>query len=392
MTTYAVSGLGMMGTAIAFDLLLFDLNSKVIGLEFDTYRIEKAKEKLHQFQERFIPILTDITSSNDPKKHPILDILKEYSVSTVFGAIDYKYNFFFSQICIYAQVNYLDLGGNPEVVHQQRKLNSEAEKANIVILPDCGLAPGLANIIAAQRMKHFESVDNCHIRVGGLPQNPKTILNYQQVFSIRGLTNEYLEDAIILHDSKKVVVPSLSDVEELIFPEPWGKLEAFQTSGGTSSLPDIYEGKIKHLTYKTIRFPGHYQFFKFLKDFELLSSDPCPNCPNTNPREIIEYYLEKNLPKNAPDAVLVRISINGIKNGKHIIEQLQLIDLADTHSGFSAMARTTAFPTSIIGQLITKGIISKKGVLMHELVVPEDEFTLELEKRNIKFVIEAKNF
>ena len=119
----------------------------------------------------------------------------------------------------------------------------------------------MANIIAASIIEKMSSVDECHIRVGGLPQNPKTILKYQQVFSIRGLTNEYLEDAIVIRDSKVTTVGGLTELEELTFPDPWGKLEAFQTSGGTSNLPQIYKGKIKELSYKTIRFPGHCQFF-----------------------------------------------------------------------------------------------------------------------------------
>ncbi|MHA2337100.1 MAG: saccharopine dehydrogenase family protein, partial [Candidatus Hodarchaeales archaeon] len=247
------------------------------------------------------------------------------------------------------------------------------------------LAPGMANVIAAQGMNQFDSLDSCHIRVGGLPQSPKTILNYQQVFSIRGLTNEYLEDAVVIRNGNIQKVASLTEIEKLSFPDPWGELESFQTSGGTSSLPELYQGKINELTYKTIRFHGHCQFFSFLKDFGLLSSDSYPNNSSINPREIIEYYLAKNLPQNEPDAVLVRIAITGTKNDRTEKVQYQLIDLADPSSGFSAMARTTSFPTSIIGQMITHGIIKEKGVVPHEVVVPEKEFKEELAKRNIIF-------
>ena len=145
-------------------------------------------------------------------------------------------------------------------------------------------------------MKKFDSIKACHLRVGGLPQEPKTILNYQQVFAIRGLTNEYVEDARIIRDGKIQIIPSLTELETLTFPEPWGVLEAFQTAGGPASLPDLYENQLEELTYKTIRFPGHLQFFKFLKDFEFLSSSPYPKRPTITPREVIEYYLSKKLP------------------------------------------------------------------------------------------------
>ena len=112
------------------------------------------------------------------------------------------------------------------------------------------------------------------------------------------------------------------------FPEPWGKLEAFQTSGGTSNLPQIYEGKIKELNYKTIRFSGHCQFFKFLKDFELLTSKPFLES-KYSPREVIEHFLVKNLPKGKKDAVLVRVTVKGLKNSIKKQITMDLIDLFD---------------------------------------------------------------
>ena len=125
--------------------------------------------------------------------------------------------------------------------------------------------------------------------------------------------------------------------------------------------------------------------FHFLKKFELLSSNPYPKNTDTNPREVVEYYLQKHLPYNEPDVVLARVTIVGNKNNKQERVEFQLIDLADINEGFSAMARTTAFPTSIIGQMITHDIIKDKGVVNHESIVPEKEFKSQLAKRNIVF-------
>ena len=216
------------------------------------------------------------------------------------------------------------------------------------------------------------------------------IYNEQKEFSTKEIIwkfgekiNEYLEDAFIIRNGKVTTVPSLTEVEKIEFNEPWGVLEAFHTSGGSSSLPMLFEGKINELTYKTIRFPGHCRFFQFLKEFNLLSSEPFSKNSNITPREVVESCLQKHLPKSEPDAVLARISTIGYINGQRKKIIYELIDYMDESTNFSAMARTTAFPTSIIGQFISMGIIESKGVLHAEKVIPYDLFIDEVKKRNI---------
>ena len=390
MNNFGVLGLGLMGKAICYDLLNYSNDSIIYGFELSENRRKEVEASFINFSKRFLTKPLNLMIREDLSKENLVQELKSLNIKVVFGAIDYKFNEYLSKVCIAAGCSFLDLGGNPEIVEKQHKLDEQAKKANVTIVPDLGLAPGMADIIAASIISKFSSVSECHIRVGGLPQNPKTILNYQQVFSIRGLTNEYLEDANVIKNGKLTTIESLTDIEELIFPSPWGSLEAFQTAGGTSDLPKIYEGKIKELTYKTIRFPGHCQFFKFLKDFELLSSEKYLDS-SISPREVIEHYLVKYLPKNEPDAVLVRIIVKGTHNGKEKLITSDLIDLYDTKTNYSSMARTTAFPTSIIGQMIMKGQITEKGVLFSEISVPYDVFKSELAKRNIIFseLIEA---
>ncbi|MHA2389337.1 MAG: saccharopine dehydrogenase family protein, partial [Candidatus Hodarchaeales archaeon] len=357
----------------------------VIGFDKDQLQREKQKNKLNNFKNRFHVKPLDLNQEN---RQSLEQILRENEISVVFGAIDYRFNYLLSQICIAAECSFVDLGGNPLVVKQQQGLNEKATNAGVTIIPDLGLAPGMVNIIAAHGMSKFDTLDECHLRVGGLPQQPKTILNYQQVFAIRGLTNEYLEDARIIENGKLKIVPSLTEIEKIIFPEPWGELEAFTTAGGTSSLPDLYENNIQQLTYKTIRFPGHAQFFVFLKEFGLLSGEKFPVNPVISPREVVEYYLVKTLPQNQPDVVLARITIVGNTNNRKTKHIYQLIDLYNSETNSSAMARTTAYPTSIIGQFIAHGKINTPGVLKAEESVPAKALILELQKRNIEFDFE----
>ncbi len=376
MNRYAVFGLGRMGECILYDLLHND-DCKVLGLEFSEIKLSEIADRYHEFinNGRLSLELMDVDALSEEQ---ISEYLTEIDVA--FGAIDYSYNFKLARSCIKAITSYLDLGGNPEMVKKQRELHKLAEETNITVIPDCGLAPGMADILAKIKIDEIGDVDECQIRVGGLPQDPKTILKYQQVFSIRGLTNEYLEDAVVLRDGKITTVPSLTEVETLTFPEPYGEFEAFQTAGGTSSLPEIYEGKIRELNYKTIRYPGHVQFFQFLKEFNLLSSDHVSEL-GTDPRRVVEHFLEQTLPQNEPDLVLVKITLIQKGGEKH---EWIIIDKEDPETGFSAMARTTSFPISILGQMVAKGLIKERGVLAGELVTPANEFIEELRKRNIK--------
>lgn len=376
MNRYAVFGLGRMGEAIVYDLLQNDPDCVVHGLEYSEEVLNMISVKYSEYVNNGRLCLDQI-DINSLDEHQISKYLKDVRVT--FGAIDYSYNYKLTKACINAISSFLDLGGNPTVVREQRKLHKLALETNVTILPDCGLAPGMADVLAKIKIDEIGDVEECHIRVGGLPQDPRTQLKYQQVFSIRGLTNEYLEDAIVLRDGKITTVPSLTEVEELAFPEPYGKLEAFQTAGGTSSLPEIYEGKVKELTYKTIRYPGHVQYFQFLKEFGLLSSEQIEKY-GIDPRKVVEYCLEHTLPQNEPDVVLVKIRI--VTKESKVFEWV-IIDKEDKKTGFSAMARTTAFPISILGQMIANGKITERGVVAGENVTPADDFIKELKKRNI---------
>ena len=384
MKNFAVLGLGLMGRAICYDLLTFTTDHSVFGFELSDTRRKELENEFSSFNNRFFTRKLELIIRKEVINEQLVQELKNLDIKVVFGSIDYKYNEYLSKVCIAAGCSFVDLGGNPDIVHKQHLLDQQAKQAQVTIIPDLGLAPGMADIIAASIMHEFAELDECHIRVGGLPQEPETILKYQQVFSIRGLTNEYLEDAYVIRNGKITTVKGLTELEDLHFPEPWGKLEAFQTSGGTSNLPQIYEGKIKELNYKTIRFPGHCQFFKFLKDFELLSSQPFLDS-KYSPREIIEHFLVKFLPKGKKDAVLVRITVKGLKRSNKKQITMDLIDLFDEKTNYSSMARTTAFPTSIIGQMIMNDMISQKGVLFSENSIPYSLFIDELNKRNIIF-------
>jgi lysine 6-dehydrogenase len=235
--------------------------------------------------------------------------------------------------------------------------------------------------------KQFDSVDEIHIRVGGLPQDPQPPLNYQLVFSVEGLINEYIEVARVIRDGEIKEVPSMTEVEELSFAG-FPPLEAFQTSGGTSTLPDTFLGNIKELDYKTIRYAGHCDKFKTMIDLGLCASDEMVvDFQKVKPRKVFGDLLQAHLPADGPDYVLVRLDFVGTKDGSSKTLRYDIVDKQDELTGLSAMMRTTAFPASIIAQMMVRGDVSTRGATPQEIAIDPDKFFAELERRNINIKV-----
>lgn len=308
---------------------------------------------------------------------------------SVISCVNYWYNESLSRAAIDAGVNFCDLGGNNYVVDAQLAMDSEARSAGINVIPDCGLAPGMVSILAMHGAKQFDSLSEIHIRVGGLPQEPKTSLKYQLVFSVEGLINEYIEKARVIRGGKITEVESMTELESLSF-DAFPPLEAFQTSGGTSTLPDTFLGKIDALDYKTIRYAGHCSKFKTMIDLGLCSSDEIVvDLQKVIPRKVLGELLQQHLPADEPDYVLVRLDFVGTQGGKTSKLRYDIVDKHDSATGLSAMMRTTAFPASIIAQMMASGDVLKRGATPQEEAIDTDRFVSELEKRNINIRVYA---
>lgn len=357
-----VFGAGMMGQALAYDLT--QSNSETILADIDAQHVKTAAEFTHAEAA-----VCDVTN-----KKAVYTLMKDCDVSV--SAVPYFFNYELAQIAIKAGCHFCDLGGNNDIVNKELSLHKEAENHDILIVPDCGLSPGMSNVLVALGIKEVDAT-TVHIRVGGLPQHPLPPLNYTRVFSVHGLINEYKEPAVVIRHGKIQKIEPLTEVEEIDFP-PFGKLEAFVTSGGTSTLPLTYKGKLKELDDKTIRYKGHCAIIKALCDVGMFSEEPITiGACTVTPRDVLSTVLEKILPYQDKDVVLMRITVKGEKEKIY-----EMIDYYDETTSLTAMARTTAFPTSIIAQMMHT-TITNRGALPPEQVVPGKEFIRELQKRNI---------
>ncbi|HUT80501.1 MAG TPA: saccharopine dehydrogenase C-terminal domain-containing protein [Candidatus Bathyarchaeia archaeon] len=374
---YLVLGSGLMGRAVAYDLLMHKDTEEIRLADIDYKRAKSIASWLKD--PRVKPMQVDVSNEEQ-----VLNAMVE--IDTVIGCVSYTYNYQLTKAAINSGANFCDLGGNNAVVSKQFSLFSEAKRAQVTVMPDCGLAPGVASVIVTAGAKQFDSLEEIHIRVGGLPQHPKPPLNYSLIFSVQGLTNEYIEIAEVIRDGKVVLVEPLTEIEEIEFPKPFGKLEAFQTSGGTSTLPKTFLGKVKTLDYKTIRYKGHCEKMKAMLDIGFKNDKEIDfNGCKISPRKFFEKILvDKLTDENNKDVTLVRVEIIGYQNEIKKKLTYQIIDYYDEKNNLSSMMRMTAFPTAIIARMMALSEIQLDGVITQEFNVPPEKMLEELRKRDIK--------
>lgn len=371
-----VLGAGRMGHGAVFDLVKNSTDVEAVTVvDFDQAKAVAVAEAVDP--ARVTPGQVDASNIE-----AVTELMRGHD--SVISCVNYWHNVALSKAAIEVGANFCDLGGNNYIVDEQLALDAEAKAAGVSIIPDCGLAPGMVSILAMHAAKRFDQVDEIHIRVGGLPQDPQPPLSYQLVFSVEGLINEYIEVARVIRGGQITEVPSMTEMESLSF-DGFPPLEAFQTSGGTSTLPDTFLGKVKELDYKTIRYAGHCEKFKTMIDLGLCTSEQIvADYQNVTPRKVFGKLLEMHLPADGPDYVLVRVEVVG-DGGKRI--RYDIVDKLDESTGMSAMMRTTAFPASIIAQMIARGDVIERGATPQEKAIDSDRFVAELDRRNIKIAV-----
>lgn len=299
------------------------------------------------------------------------------------SAAPYRYNLTLARAAIAAGAHFVDMGGNNDVVAAELALDGDAKAAGVTVVPDMGLAPGMTNVLAAALISGFDDVRDVHLRVGGLPRDPQPPLGYALVFSVYGLINEYAEPCLILKDGDVATAPPLTGVEELEFP-PLGRLEAFHTSGGSSTLPHTYRGLVRELDYKTIRYPGHSAAVKPLFDLGLASEEEVSvGGVRFKPRDVLAERLASVLPEGEDDVVLVRCWAAGTARGEEKAASLELVDYADAASGLTAMQRTTGFPVAVAAATLASGGVKKADAVPPEVAFEPGPFIAALRERGL---------
>jgi lysine 6-dehydrogenase len=372
-----VLGAGLQGSACAYDLLQHD----------DVSEVRLADIKIHDIEPFLAPYSGHrlIPTPLDVRDHEaVLGLMRE--ADAVMCALPYYFNYDMAVCAVDAGVHFCDLGGNTEIVSQQKTLNDRAREEGVSVIPDCGLAPGMVNILAEHGIRQMDQVESVKIFVGGLPQKPEPPLNYQIVYSLEGVLDYYTTLSWVLRGGKRTRVKALSERESVQFPSPIGTLEAFHTAGGLSTMAFRYEGRIPTMEYKTLRYPGHAALMEAIRELGLLDLEPVDvKGAHVVPRDAFIATVGPRLrKKDGKDLVALRVEVQGSTGGKPKKVAWELIDRYDETRGISAMERTTGFSLAITGLMQARQQVSGAGVLTPDEAVPADLYITELAKRGIQ--------
>jgi lysine 6-dehydrogenase len=372
-----VLGAGLQGTACAYDLLQ---RPEVTEVRLAGLHADHLPGFLKPYTSpRFIPTHLDVREAR-----AVLALMRDSDA--VQCALPYYYNLGMTRLAIDAGVHFCDLGGNTGIVVEQQQLDDAARAAGVSVIPDCGVAPGMVNILAQHCLEQLDEVDAVRMYVGGLPQHPEPPLNYQVVYSLEGVLDYYTSHAWVLREGRRTEVEALTDVETIRFADPLGELEAFHTAGGLSTMASRYEGRVRTMEYKTLRYPGHAGVVRALRDLGFFDLTPIElDGHRIAPRAVTLAVLGPRLTKPAsPDLVALRVVATGRRGGTPARHGWELVDYFDAERGISAMMRTTGFSLAITGWLQVRGDVAGPGVRTPDAAVPPEAYMEQLRSRGMR--------
>ena len=364
-----------MGSAAAYDMARAPEVEAVTLADSDMGRAKDAAKRVNKLTrgKKVTPKRLDASREADAAK-----FMRGHDAAL--SAVPYFFNVDLARAAIKAGCHFADLGGNNTVVRQELAMDKAAARRGVALAPDCGLSPGMGSILAGELMRRVGGpADALKLYVGGLPQHPKPPFNYQLVFSVEGLINEYAEPAQILRQGKVTTIEPLTEPEEFHL-EGFPPLEAFHTSGGTSTLPETFAGKVGECFEKTLRYRGHLALIRGLYDMGMFSSKKKKfGKTEVAPRAAIARLFEEKFAGNDPDLVILRVEAH---TGERIAS-FTVVDRFDSATGMTAMMRTTAWPASIVVQMLASGDIAKRGGIRSELDIPAGAFLQAMARRGV---------
>ncbi|WP_252501821.1 saccharopine dehydrogenase family protein [Sporosarcina sp. Marseille-Q4943] len=371
-----VLGAGLMGKEAVRDLVKSDDVTKVYLADLN---LRPAEDFAEQLMSDKLDLL-QLDATNDLQLQEVMAL-----GDVVINALFYTFNEKVARIAVDIGVHSIDLGGHiGGATDAVLGLAEKASAKGVTIIPDLGVAPGMINILTGYGASKLDKVESIRLYVGGIPVKPEPPLNYNVVFSLEGVFDHYTDPSHVIRNGQLLEVPSLSEVETIHFDE-FGELEAFHTSGGTSTLTKTFPD-VQTLEYKTIRYKGHAEKFQLLVDLGLLSreNEVAVGDKQVKVRDVMREHLSPKLRLgDKSDAVLLRVIVSGEAHGMPATYEYNMVTKKDLTVNETAMARATANTISIVAQMIGNGTITKRGVHPPENIVPGAQYIEEMKKRGV---------
>ena len=348
----AVLGSGLMGSVIGWDLAKSDEVDSVVVADIDEARLKALKRRAAGKK-------LSVEKLDIRERREVVRFLKRFDVSA--SALPHGIVHHSDLAAVQAGAKMVNIAFEDE----QMELDGAARKSGALLVPGCGVAPGLGGILLTHALGELGGGDEGHILVGGIPQHPEPPFNYKLVFSIVGLLREYIEDARVIRDGKLVKVKPFSTVQTYDFPQPIGRLEGFATDGLASLVYTMK--RMKTLDEITLRYPGHAEKMGILMEAGFFSKEKVRiGESEVAPLETAWAVLGKMLSEGDPrDLTVMRVIAKG-KKGQVVYD---MVDRYDEKDGVTSMGKTTGYTASIVAQMIGAGSIVGKGVVPPEIAV-----------------------
>lgn len=377
-----VIGAGMMGSAAAFDMARSPLVVEVTLADADKKRAKEAAARANKLTGGKKVRATELDAASERAARKLM-----HGHHAALSAVPYFFNVGLCEAAIDAGCHFADLGGNNTAVRTELGMANKAQKRGVKIAPDCGLSPGMASILAGELLRRVGGkAEALKLYVGGLPQDPRPPFDYQLVFSVEGLINEYSEPARILRNGKLTVIEPLTEPEEFQL-DGFPTLTAFHTSGGTSTMPETFAGRVGEVFEKTLRYRGHFEMVRALYDLGLFSNEKRKfGKTEIAPRTVMSRLFEEKFAGAAPDVTIMRIEAH--RQGR--VGAFTMVDRYDPATKMTSMMRTTAWPASIVTQMMASGAIEKRGAVLQENDVPAQLFLDEMAARGVRIEYSRK--
>lgn len=354
-----VLGCGKIGSVIARDFADSEKDAEVVVADRSRERAEAAASTI----AGATPITVDASDYDD-----ILDTLKGFDLAI--GALPGDYGYQALKAAVEVGVSMVDVSFTPE---NPLELDRAAKDVGVTIVPDCGVAPGLSNMLVGYAAAKLDTVREAHIMVGGFPERPLPPLGYTITWSAEGLIDEYMRDATIIEGGRIVKVPALSGVEEIEFPVV-GKLEAFYTDGLRTLIHTM--PRVESMWEKTLRYPGHVEKIELLKTLGFFDNDPVVvESGPVSPRLMTARLLERKLRMpEVGDILAMTVSMAGEREGMEKKIRYYVLDRYDVEKDVTAMARTTGYTAAIVARKLAQGAIREKGIVPPERLGMDEAF------------------
>ncbi len=354
MPTAIVLGAGMVGSVIAADL----------AQDLDVTIADASEPNLARAAglARVQTIRADLSDPDTIKK-----IIDPFDI--VCGALASHLGFAALRAVIESGKPYADISFMPE---DAIDLHDLAAGHNVTAVVDCGVAPGMSNLLAAHSASKMNPCRNIEIYVGGLPVERRWPFEYKAGFAPADVIEEYTRPARVVEHGRTVVKEALSEPELLDLPGV-GTLEAVNTDG-LRSLADTMD--VPFMKEKTLRYPGHYELMRVFRETGLFSKDEIEvNGAPVRPLDVLSTLMfpKWTYEEGEPDLTVMRIIIDGDIDGEPTRHTWDVLDRLDPETGFTSMSRTTAFPCAILAREILAGNITTPGVLPPEKLANDDD-------------------